>query len=75
MKKILIIFAAILIFSSCTKSVCKCTVEYTFKNNPELNTTSTFSTQVSKNDPCEEITADVDTYNGSIRTSCIRVRK
>ena len=75
MKKLLITFAAILIFSSCTKSVCKCTVEYTFNDHPELNTTSTFSTKVSKGDACEEITADIDTYNGSIRTSCVRVRK
>ena len=66
---------AIFAMASCTKSICKCTVEYLFKDNPELNTTSTFSTQVSHSDPCEEITADVDTYNGSVKTTCVRVRK
>lgn len=72
MRKLLIIIFLGLIASSCSKSVCECTTEYTYDDYPELNTVVTISAEVKHGDPCEETGVYSDFYGGKVKTTCVR---
>ena len=72
MKRFIIFIITAVVLASCGTPVCECTVETVYYEFPEMNSKTTFSAQIKKNDICEEVKADAVFYGGYYRTTCVK---